>query len=106
MRSVVLIICFFLLIGCAQTMKQHSSMVDAINGTLTPINYNKTYIFSTFGYPDSQRVSVADNVQTEVWTYKTNMSKSGLLLRVRPGKTRFMRITIVNNIVTDVTFEK
>ena len=80
-------------------------MLDAMNGKLTPINYNKTYIFSTFGYPDSKNVSISNGVPTETWIYKTKMGDKDLLFNIRPWKTRYMKITIRNNIVTDVSFK-
>jgi len=99
------ILCFLLMTGCAQSMKQHFSMLDAMNGKLTPINYNKTYIFSAFGYPDSKTVSVSEGVRKEIWVYKTNMGDKNLLFNMRARKSRRMDITITNDIVTDVAFE-
>lgn len=104
-HSIVFVIFLTLLTGCAQTMRQHDNMIDAMNGKAEPLRYNKTYIIEKFGYPHSNTTSSADNVTTEVWTYKTNMPKSGVLLNLRPGKTRYMKITMVNNIVVDSIFE-
>ena len=86
-------------------MKQRSNMLDAMNGKLTPVNYTKTYVFTTFGYPDSKTTSTVNGVRTEIWTYRTNMGDKDLLLNVHPWKTRYMNITIRNNIVTDVSFK-
>ena len=92
--------------GCmAQSLKQHSSMLDAMNGNLATINYNKTYIFNTFGYPDAKTVSTADGVCTEIWVYRTNLGTKNLMFNMHPFKARYMKITIRNNIVTDVSFE-
>ena len=103
---IALILCAVFMTGCmAQSIKQHSSMLDAMNGKLTPINYNKTYIFTTFGYPDSKAVSAADGVCTEIWVYKTNLGREDLMFNIHPFKARYMKITIRNNIVTDITFE-
>ena len=104
-KIVVIILCFTFLTGCAQTLKQHSRMLDAINGKLTPVNYNSTYVFTTFGYPDSKEVSISSGVRTETWIYKTNMGNKDLMINVHPWKTRYMKITICNNIVTDVSFK-
>ena len=106
MQKIILILCLAFMTGCiAQSLKQHSSMLSAINGNLTPIDYNKTYIFSTFGCPDSKTVSTADGVRTEIWVYKTNLGREDLMFNIHPFKARYMKITIRNNIVTDVTFE-
>ncbi len=102
---VILILCFIFLAGCAQTLKQHSNMLSAINGKLTPVSYNKAYALNTFGYPDSKTTSVKYSVTTEVWTYKTNMGGKDLILNTRPWQARYMKITIRNDIVTDVSFE-
>lgn len=102
----VLIACLALLSGCAQTVKQHANMLNAMNGKLTPINYTRTYIFSTFGYPDSMTSSKTDNVRKDVWTYKTNLGDENLAFNIHSYKTRYMKITMVNNIVTDVAFDK
>lgn len=99
------LLCSMLMTGCAQSMTQHSNMVDAMNRKLTPINYTKTYIFSTFGYPDSKTSTVANGVRTEVWTYKTKMGKKDTTFVPKNAKTRYMKITLSNNLVTDVTFE-
>ena len=80
-------------------------MLDAMNGKLTPINYTKTYIFTTFGYPDSKSVSISNGVRTEIWVYKTNVGDKDLVLNMDPWKTRYMKITICSNVVTDVSFE-
>ena len=81
-------------------------MLDAINGRLTPLTYNRGYIFETFGYPDSKTASTsADGVSTEVWVYKTNLGEKDELFNIRPRKARYMKITITNNIVADVNFE-
>jgi hypothetical protein len=101
----LLFTCFALLTGCAQTMKQHSSMLDAMNGKLTPINYNKTYIFSTFGYPYSKTASTSGGVTTETWIYKTNLGSKDLLFNKYPSNARYMKITLTNNLVTNVDFE-
>ena len=106
MRKILIIVfCSILLSGCAQTVKQHSNMLNAMNGKLTPVNYNKTYVFTTFGYPDSKSVSISNGVRTETWVYKTNMGDKDLMLNVDPWKTRYMKITIRDNIVTDVSFK-
>ena len=76
-----------------------------MNGKLTPVNYTRTYVFSTFGYPDSKIVSISNGVRKETWVYKTNMGHKDLMLNVHPWKARYMKITIRNNIVTDVSFE-
>jgi hypothetical protein len=86
-------------------MKQHSNMLNAMNGKLTPVDYNKTYVFTTFGYPDSKSVSILNGVRTEIWVYKTNMGDKDLILNMDPWKPRYMNITIRNNIVTDVSFK-
>ena len=104
-KTIIIIFCLILLPGCAQTIKQHSNMVNAINGKLTPVNYTKTYISTTFGYPDSKSISLSNGVRKETWVYKTNMGDKNLLLNVDPWKTRYMKIAICNNIVTDVSFE-
>lgn len=104
-RVLSLIFCALLLTGCAQSMKQRSNISDAINGRLTPINYNKTYIFSTFGYPGSKTVSDFSGIHKEIWLYVTNLGGKDLILNTRPVKTRYMKITMENDLVTDVTFE-
>ena len=106
MRKILLfILCAILISGCAQTVKQHTNMLNAMNGKLTPVNYNKTYVFTAFGYPDSKTTSTADGVHKEIWVYKTNMGDEDLMFNVRSHKTIYMKITITNNIVTDVNFE-
>ena len=106
LRSVLIVLCLTLLTGCyGQSLQQRSDTIDAINGKLGQLNYNKTYIFSTFGFPYSRVESTANGVKTEIWTYKTNMSKIGLLKRKAPHKSRFMKVTMTNNIVSDITFE-
>ena len=80
-------------------------MLNAMNGKLTPVNYNRTYVFTTFGYPDSKSVLVSKGIRTEIWVYKTNMGDKDLMFNVHSWKTRYMKITIRNNIVTDVSFE-
>ncbi len=103
----ILILIFFVLFltGCAQSMKQRSNTLDAINGRLTPINYNKTYIASMFGYPSSRTISDSSGIHKEIWLYKTNLNNKDLILNTRSVKTRYMKITMKNNLVTDVTFE-
>ncbi|MDD3905781.1 MAG: hypothetical protein PHS46_04510 [Candidatus Omnitrophica bacterium] len=105
MRIFSIVLCLALMTGCAQSLKQQSNMLNAMNETLTHINYNKTYIFTTFGYPDSETSSSENGVCTETWTYKTNMGDKFLLLNLKPQKTRYMKITFRNNIVTDVIFQ-
>lgn len=101
----LLIFCLAFVTGCAQSMKQRSSMLDAMNGKLTNINYNKTYIFSTFGYPESKIISVTDGVRIEIWVYRTRMGDKETLFNMHPKKMRSMKITLVDNIVKDVSFE-
>jgi len=104
-HAIPLVCCLIFLTGCFQSIKQHSNMLNAMNGALAPVNYNKSYILNTFGSPYSKTISTADGVHKEVWTYKTNMGSRDLLFNMRPRKTRYMKITISGNIVTDVTFE-
>ena len=58
-----------------------------------------------FGYPDSKTASLANGIRKEVWIYKTNMGDKDRQFDLHPWKTRYMKITTANNIVTDVAFE-
>ncbi|MDD5437423.1 MAG: hypothetical protein PHX20_07775 [Candidatus Omnitrophica bacterium] len=99
-------LCLAFLAGCAQSMTQRANMLDAMNGKLPQLNYTRTYITTLFGYPSSQTVSVADGVTTEVWVYKTRLTdRDPVITMRRAGKERRMTITMVNTIVTDVSFE-
>ena len=104
-KILILIFSLFILSGCAQSVRQHSNMLNAMNGKLTPINYTKTYIFTMFGYPDSKKITVSKGVCKEIWTYTTKLGYKDTLFNMRPWKTRYMKVTIVNNLVTDVSFE-
>ena len=100
-----LVFCLALLTGCAQSMKQRSDMIDAINNRPNLINYNGTCIVSMFGHPDSASVSVSNGHRTEVWTYKTIGDNKSMLFDRHTKKARYMKITITDNIVMDVSFE-
>ncbi|GEM_PF-5754341 len=105
LRLLAAIFCCLFLTGCAHSMKQHANMINAINGKLTLISYNRTFVVNTFGPPDSKTVSSIDGIRAETWTYKTNLGERDLLLNMHPQNTRYLKITISNNIVTDVTIE-
>lgn len=86
-------------------MKQHANMLNAINGKLTLISYNMTFVAKTFGPPDSKTISSADGINKETWIYKTNLGEKDLLLNMHPQNARYLKITMSNSIVTDVTIE-
>ena len=86
-------------------MTQRANMLDAINGKIPVPNDTKTCTLSMFGYPSSRTVSVSDGVTTEVWVYKTRLGDKYPVFNMHPRKERCMKITIVNTIVTDVSFE-
>jgi len=86
-------------------MTQRSNTISAINGNIDPADYTQTYVYTTFGDPDEKTESVTDGVRTEVWTYKTRVGEKELLFNMHPKKTRYMKITITNKIVTNVAFE-
>lgn len=86
-------------------MKQHANTINAINGKLTLISYNRTFVANTFGLPDSKTSSSVDGIRKETWTYKTNLGEKDLLLNMHPQKARYLKITMSNDIVTDVTIE-
>ena len=104
-RFIPVILCLFMLTGCAQTMLQHTNMVNAMNRKFSPMDYNRVCVFDTFGTPDKTITSVVDGVPQEVWIYKTAQGEKELLFNMHPGKTRYMKITIIQRIVTDVSFE-
>ena len=104
-RILAVIVCCALLAGCAYSMKQHANMVSAIHGKLTLVSYNRTFIAKTFGPPDSRAVSSVDGIRTETWIYKTNLGPKDLILNMRPQNARYLKITMSNDIVTDVTVE-
>lgn len=112
---IFLLILSFSTAGCIQSIlktipcrsvTQEANMVDAINGKLHPINFNKTYIRLTFGVPDFKTVDTKNDVTTEVWTYKTVSDKTSPAFLMKAHKPRYMKITMRNNIVTDVSFEQ
>ncbi|MFA5143531.1 MAG: hypothetical protein WC522_05135 [Candidatus Omnitrophota bacterium] len=86
-------------------MKQRANMINAMNGKFGHVNYTRTYIFSTFGRPNSKTVSVTDGVTTEVWVYKTRMADKDTIFVKRSAKERCMKITMTNTIVTNVSYE-
>lgn len=104
-RLLAAILCCVFLAGCAHSMKQHANMVNAINGELTLISYNSTFVEKTFGPPDSKTVSSIDGVHAETWIYKTNLGLKDLILNLHPQNTRYLKITMSNSIVTDVAIE-
>jgi len=104
-RLLAAIFCCILLAGCAHSMRQRANMINAINGKLALISYNRTFVANTFGPPDSKTASSVDGIRTETWIYKTNLGEKDLILNMRPQNTRYLRITMSSNIVTDVTIE-
>ena len=100
-----LVLCLFLMTGCSATVRQHSNIINAINRHTSPKDYNRMYVYNTFGEPDKKTVTEKDGVRTEVLTYMTREGKKDVLYNMHPQKTRYMHITITNNIVTDVSYE-
>lgn len=100
----VIVLCA-LLTGCAQSMKQRTNTINAINGTLTPISYNKTFVTKTFGPPDSKTASSVDGILKETWTYKANLDSKDFSLNMRRRNIGYLKITMSNDIVTDVDIE-
>jgi len=72
---------------------------------LTLISYNRTFVVKTFGPPDSKTSSSADGIRAETWIYKTNIGEKDLILNMRAQNARYLKITMSNDIVTDVTIE-
>lgn len=95
----------FFLAGCAPSITQHRNIWKTINKKTSLVGYSKKYLVQEFSFPSEKTVKKQDDKRVETWIYQTNLGDKYGFPNFNPVKTKHMKLTIENDVVTESSYE-
>ena len=86
-------------------MLQQRHIWQAMNDKPEMRAYTQKHLIDAFGLPWSKTAVDIEGKPSQVWTYKTNLKKDYVILNMRPGKTRYLKVTVTDGFVIDYNYE-